>query len=112
LQLAEHTRALTLAIAENAGNRDLGVVIEDRLRHAVEERERSYVPVAERFRRLCWVATTKIASECGRSIAKKWILRSTPPITPIASPKSAWACPGGCTSGTNISCVRWRQPAT
>src|ERR1019366_2558717 len=24
-------------------------------------------------------------------IAKKWILRSTPPITPIASPKSAWA---------------------
>src|SRR5450631_1157057 len=56
LQLAEHTRALTLAIAENAGNRDLGVVIEDRLRHAVEERERSHVPVAERFRRLCWVA--------------------------------------------------------
>src|SRR6202048_683782 len=56
LQLAEHTRALTLAIAENAGNRDLGVVIEDRLRHAVEERERSHVPVAERFRRLRRVA--------------------------------------------------------
>src|ERR1022692_471550 len=53
-----------------------------------------------------------LKSECGRSIAKKWILCSTPPITPIASPKSTWACPGGCTSGTNISCVRWRQPAT
>jgi hypothetical protein len=36
------------------------------------------------------------ASECGRSKAKKWILRSTPPPTPMASPKSTWACPGGC----------------
>src|SRR5215475_14394142 len=56
-------------------------------------------------------ATTKQASECGRSNAKKWILRSTPPMIPIASPKSACACPGWCASGTNISSDRCRQSA-
>jgi hypothetical protein len=38
---------------------------------AVEEGERSHVPVAERFCVSAGYATTKIASECGRSIAKK-----------------------------------------
>jgi hypothetical protein len=38
--------------------------------------------------------------------------RITPPMIPIASPKSAWACSGGCASGTNISCERCRQRAT
>src|SRR5688500_18087111 len=33
-------------------------------------------------------------------------------MMPIASPKSACACPGGCSSGTNISCARCRHPAT
>ena len=56
LQLAEHARPLTLAIAEDTGDRDLGVVVEDQLRHAVEKSERPHVPVAERFRRLSWVA--------------------------------------------------------
>lgn len=35
-----------------------------------------------------------------------------PQLGLIASPKSVWACPGGCASGTNISCIRWRQPTT
>ena len=52
LQLAEHPRALTLAVAQDPRHRDLGVVVEDRLRHAAEERERLHVAVAERFRRL------------------------------------------------------------
>ena len=52
LQLAEHPRALPLAVTQDAGHRDLGVVVEDRLRHAAEEAERSHVAVAERFRRL------------------------------------------------------------
>ena len=55
LQLGEHARALPLAVAQNARHRDLGVVVEDRLRHAAEERERLHVPVAERLRRLCRV---------------------------------------------------------
>src|SRR3954469_4566111 len=33
-------------------------------------------------------ALTKIASECGRSMQKKWIFRATPPIFAMASPKS------------------------
>lgn len=32
--------------------------------------------------------------------------RLTPPMMPTASPKLACACPGGCTSGTNISRCR------
>jgi hypothetical protein len=32
-------------------------------------------------------------------MAKKWIFRSTPPITANASPKSTCACPGSCRSG-------------
>ena len=32
-------------------------------------------------------------------------LRSTPPMTTRASPKSHWAWPGGWDSGTNISLV-------
>src|SRR5664279_4114584 len=52
LQLAEHARALALAIAEYAGDRDLRVVVEDRPRHALEEGERLHVSVAEGFRRL------------------------------------------------------------
>src|SRR4051794_13144839 len=41
-------------------------------------------------------------------MAKKWIARSTPPITAQALPKSACACPGSCRSGTYTS--RWYTP--
>ena len=37
-------------------------------------------------------------------------VRSTPPMTARASPKSTWAWPGGCVSGTNISRRRCRTP--
>src|SRR5664279_3478138 len=56
LQLGEHARALPLAITEDAGHRDLGVVIQDRLRDAAEECERPNVAIAEGFRRLCRIA--------------------------------------------------------
>src|SRR5436305_882236 len=52
LQLREHARALTLTITQNAGHRDLRVVIEDRVRKAAEERKRLHMPVAESFCRL------------------------------------------------------------
>ena len=52
LQLGEHARALTLAVAEDARDRDLGIVVEDRLRDAVEERERLHVTITERLCRL------------------------------------------------------------
>ena len=47
LQLGEGLRAPPLAVAQDAGNRDLGVVVEDRPRHAAEEREGLDVAVAE-----------------------------------------------------------------
>src|SRR5581483_4974714 len=49
LQLAEHLRALALAIAENASDRNLGVVVEDRSRHTAEESEALHVAIAEGF---------------------------------------------------------------
>src|SRR4029453_13890884 len=95
LQLVEHARPLPLAITKNARHRDLGVVIQDRLRYPAKECERLNVAVANASVVSAGYATTKPASECGRSNAKKWSLRSTPPMTPIASPKSACASPGG-----------------
>src|SRR6202165_5931129 len=56
LQLGEHARPLPLAVTEDAGHRDLGVVIQDRLWHAAEECKRPNVAVAEGFRRLCRIA--------------------------------------------------------
>jgi len=59
LQLREHPRALALAVAEDLGDCDLGVVLQDRLRHAclarlrqaclvkpAEERERLNVAIS------------------------------------------------------------------
>jgi hypothetical protein len=43
------------------------------------------------------------ASLCGRSKAKKGAFCSTLPMITIASPKSAWACPGAWASDTNFS---------
>src|SRR5438552_16881748 len=46
LQLAEHTRALPIAVTQDAGHRDLGVVIEDRPRYPAKEGEGLHMPVA------------------------------------------------------------------
>src|SRR5271167_1269845 len=56
LQLGEHARALPLAVTKDARHRDLGVVIQDRLRYAAEECKRPNVAVAECFCRLCRIA--------------------------------------------------------
>src|SRR5471030_264268 len=56
LQFGEHARALPLAITEDAGHRDLGVVIQDRLWNPAEECERPNMAIAEGFRRLCRIA--------------------------------------------------------
>src|SRR6266568_740485 len=56
LQLGKHARALPLAVTEDAGHRDLGVVVQDRLRYAAEECKRPNVAITEGFRRLCRIA--------------------------------------------------------
>ena len=83
LQLAEHARALPLLVTEDVGHRKLGVVVQDRLRYAAKKCERPNVAIAEGFRRLRRIGRHK-----------------------------AGICPGGWTSGTNISWSRCRQPAT
>ena len=52
LQLAEHARPLPCSVAQDPRHRQLGVVVQDRRRHAAEERERRNVTGAERLRRL------------------------------------------------------------
>src|SRR5207248_9297457 len=49
LQLAEHTRALSHPIAQDARHRQRRVVVQDRARHLAEERKGGVVPVTERF---------------------------------------------------------------
>ena len=49
LQLAEHPRPLAHPVAQDARHRQRRVVVQDRVRHLAEERERGVVPVAERF---------------------------------------------------------------
>src|SRR4051794_14208318 len=56
LQLGEHPRPLPLAVTKDAGHRDPGVVVQDRLRHPAEECKRSNVAVAKSFRRLRRIA--------------------------------------------------------
>jgi hypothetical protein len=47
LQLGEHLRALPGPVAQDAGDRDLGVVVEDRPWHAAKEAEGPHVAIAE-----------------------------------------------------------------
>src|SRR5664280_441522 len=56
LQFGEHARPLSLAITEDAGHRDLGIVIQNRLWDPAEECERPNVAIAEGFRRLGRIA--------------------------------------------------------
>ena len=52
LQLREDARSLPLSIAQDAGNRQLGVVVQDGAGDAAEERNRRVVAIAERRGRL------------------------------------------------------------
>jgi len=52
LQLAEHPRPLSCSVAQDPGYGDLGVIVENRLRNAAEERERRGVAGAKCLRRL------------------------------------------------------------
>src|SRR4030088_2982531 len=56
LELGAHARPLSFAVPEDAGHRNLGVVIQDRLGNPAEEGERPDVAVAEGFRCLCRIA--------------------------------------------------------
>ena len=54
-QLGEGPGAFALTPTADLGDRDLGVVVEDRQRHAVEEPDGGDMPVEERLRGLPWI---------------------------------------------------------
>jgi len=59
LQFSEYARPLPLAVTQDAGHCDLGVVIQNRLRNAAEKCERPNMAVAEGFGRLCRITDHK-----------------------------------------------------
>ncbi len=110
LQLREDARSLPLSIAQDAGDCQLGVVVQDGAGDAAEERNRRVVAIAERLGRLRRIGLHEAGVTVGKVEGKEVDLARTPPIT--ASPKSAWAWPGQWTSGTNISRDRSRRSRT
>ncbi len=58
-QAGERLRLVARAIAADLYNRQLGVVVEDRLRHLAEEAERRDTAVEECFRRFRWIRLDK-----------------------------------------------------
>ena len=108
-QLGERPRPLPLAVAADLRHRDLeccrrASTAARRRRRRRPTHARPGRPPSSRPDR----PSRKQASDCGRSMQKKWIFCRTPPITPTASPKSTCAWPGGCDSGTNVSRPRAR----
>ena len=94
LKFREDARSLPLPIAQDAGDCQLGVVVQDGAGDAAEERNRRVVAIAgtprssppgrpSRSRQSLW----------GRSKARKWTLRVTrrrSPPSPRRSPPGAW----------------------
>src|SRR5208337_5272407 len=64
-------------------------LLKRRARHPAEELEADLVPSQKASVLSAGWACTRQPLLCGRSIAKKWIFRSAPPITASASPKSS-----------------------
>ena len=112
LQLGEDPRALPLAVAQDARNRDLGVVVEDRLRHAAEESEGLHVAVAEGFRRLRRIRHHEAGVRVRQVEREEVDLALDAADHGQRLAEVGLRMPGGCTSGTNISWARCRQPAT
>ena len=73
-KLREDARSLPLPIAQDPGNRQLGVVVQDGSGDAAEEGKRRVVAIAECFGRLrrMWPQQSR-PSLWGRSKARKWI---------------------------------------
>src|SRR5579862_7139932 len=106
LKLAEHARALSFAVSEDTGHCDLRVVIQNRLRDPAKEGKCPNVPVAECFRRLRRIRHHKTRVRVRQVECQEMDLALHPADDPDGFAKSTRACPGGCASGTNISCER------
>ena len=92
LKLREDARSLPLPIAQDPGNRQLGVVVQDGSGDAAEEGKRRVVAIAECFRSSPPDRPQQSNHHCGegrRQGRGSSVTRRRSP--PSASPKSAWA---------------------
>ena len=66
LKLREDARSLPLPIAQDPGNRQLGVVVQDRSGDAAEEGKRRVVAIAECFGRIRRIGRNKATITVGK----------------------------------------------
>jgi len=104
----EGSGAQAFAVAENPRHRDFEIVVQNRNRHAAEERKCRDVAVEKGFRRLgrigldeTGVRMRQVATE--ESQQKTCSFIRTPPMTPTHSPKSTCGRASGWASGTTTS---------
>ena len=71
LKLREDARSLPLPIAQDPGNRQLGVVVQDGSGDAAEERKRRVVAIAECFGRLRRIGRNKATITVGKVEGKE-----------------------------------------
>ena len=112
LKFREDARSLPLPIAQDAGDCQLGVVVQAGAGDAAEERNRRVVAIAERLGRLRRVGLHEAGITVGKIEGKEVDLARHAADHRHRLPKSAWAWPGEWTSGTNISRDRSRRSRT
>jgi hypothetical protein len=70
LQLREHFRAQPSSAFHDLGDRQFGVVVENRLRHTAEEIECRHMAIAKGYRRFGWIRLDETAIRVRRSMQK------------------------------------------
>ena len=112
LQLAGHSRPLPRPIAQDAGHRQLRIVVEDRLRYAAEEAECGVVPVAKRFGGFRRIGLHKAGVAMRQVDCKEVDLALYPGNLRQRLAKVRLRSPGSCRSGTKTSSCRSRRATT
>src|SRR3984893_5568875 len=97
-ELGEGAGALALAVAENPHHCDFEIIVQNRDRHATEKGKCRDVPIEKSLGRLRRIGL----DETGVRLRQSSFIR-TPPMTPMHSPKSTCAWPGGWASGTKTT---------
>ena len=112
LELGEGPGALAPTVAQDPGNSQPGIVVEDALRRSPRKAKPETWPSWKASMVSAGLSLDEAAVAVGQVDYEAVAFRSTPPMMTRASPKSHWAWPGGWDRGTNISCDRRRCSLT